>query len=177
MDLGTHVEQLRRHLAVAAEAGGDGNRAVSERLLAALEPSFRLALQDALAAATEEITRELAPGSVELRVRGRDLEFVVRPVPPDVPGDASEPTSAAAPAGSPSRDLPSDADDGTVARINVRMPEHLKTRVEQAAGAEGLSVNAWLVRSASAALDRPDPTRRPERRSGPGGQHFTGWAR
>ena len=38
-------------------------------------------------------------------------------------------------------------------RINLRLPEHLKTRVEEAAGRAGLSVNAWLVRAATAALD------------------------
>jgi len=176
MDLGTHVEQLRRQLAVAAEAGGDEARALSERLLAALEPAFRLVLQDALAAATEEITCELAPGSVELRVRGRDLEFVVTPAPAETSSEMSE-TDLGAPPDSPSREVPGDADDGAVSRINVRMPDHLKARVEQAAGAEGLSVNAWLVRAASAALDRPDPSRRSERRASHGGQRFTGWAR
>jgi len=34
-------------------------------------------LLDGLSAAADEITRELAPGSVEVRLRGRDPNFVV----------------------------------------------------------------------------------------------------
>jgi hypothetical protein len=71
-----------------------------------------------------------------------------------------------------------EADDGAVSRINLRLPDSLKGRVEQAAGREGLSVNSWLVRAAAAALDRADPDRRRtvSRQSG-GTQRYTGWAR
>jgi hypothetical protein len=64
-----------------------------------------------------------------------------------------------------------------MSRINLRLPDHLKARVEQAAGREGLSVNAWLVRAAAAALDRADPDRRRAARPSRGTQHYTGWAR
>ena len=77
MNLELYVENINRQLAIAAEAGGDEARALAERLVAPLEAAIRLTLQDALAAAVEEITTELAPGSVELRLRGRDPEFVV----------------------------------------------------------------------------------------------------
>jgi hypothetical protein len=68
MDLGPYVDDVSRHLAVAAEAGGDDARALAERLVAPLDAAIRLALQNALAVAADEITCELAPGSVELRV-------------------------------------------------------------------------------------------------------------
>ena len=45
-----------------------------------------------------------------------------------------------------------EGDDGGVARINLRLPEHLKARVDEAATRDGLSVNSWLVRATSAAL-------------------------
>jgi uncharacterized protein (DUF1778 family) len=64
-----------------------------------------------------------------------------------------------------------------MSRINLRMPDHLKTRIEQAAASEGLSVNAWLVRTAAAALERTGQPRRRERRASQGAQHYTGWAR
>src|SRR6266545_4574036 len=83
MNLGLYVENIHRQLAVAAEAGGDDARALAERLVAPLDAAIRLTLQDALAAAAEEITRELAPGLVYLRLRGGDLEFVVTPPPVD----------------------------------------------------------------------------------------------
>lgn len=175
MDLTEYVESIRRHYAVAAEAGGDEARAVAERLFAPLEAAIRLSLQDALAAAAEEITTELAPGCVELRLRGREPEFVVTPAPPGPAGDPAGSVGEAGPLGP----LPpvSDVEDGGVARINLRLPEHLKSRVDDAAAREGLSVNTWLVRATSAALERNLSTPSPPRRSPPGSQRYTGWSR
>jgi hypothetical protein len=173
MDLRPYVESIHQQLAAAAEAGGEDSRALAERLVAPLDASVRLALQDVLAAAAEEITCELAPGSVELRLRGQGPEFVVtpppaEPSPDDLSGAGGERTAVPAPV---------EADEGAMARINLRMPDHLKARIEQAADGEGLSVNAWLVRAAGAALDRAGPGRRPERRAPRGAQRYTGWAR
>jgi hypothetical protein len=186
MDLRLYVEDIHRQFAAAAEAGGDDARALAERLAAPLDAALRLALQDALAAAAEEITLELAPGSVELRLRGRDPEFVVTPPPAagppggpasetgtgaaDVPGDWPATAAEAAAA-------PGPGEDSAMARINLRMPEHLKAQVEQAAGGEGLSVNAWLVRAAAAAVDRVGTGPRRASRSPRGSQRFTGWVR
>src|ERR1700691_3515688 len=137
MDLRPYVESIHQQLADAAEAGGDEARAPAERLAAPLDSAIRLALQDALGAAAEEITRELAPGSVELRIRGRNPEFVVSLPPSEQPVDASSNppyASAAVPDGSGTGT--GDADEGGTSRINLRLPDHLKTRVEQAASGE-----------------------------------------
>lgn len=170
MDLGLFVEQIQRQLAVAAESGGEAAREVAERLAAPLDAAIRLTLQDALAVAAEEITCELAPGSVELRLRGRELEFVVTPPPVD-----SAATDVGGEGAAPSP--PVDGDEGAMSRINLRLPEHLKARVERAAGREGLSVNAWLVRAAAAVLDRADPDLRRGAPAPEGAQRYTGWAR
>src|SRR4051812_46518488 len=101
MDLSPFVDELRDQLLVAAEAGGDDAADLARRLLAALEASTRLILLDALSAAADEITTELAPGSVDVRLRGRDPEFVVTSPPADHGADdvtaAASPTSASAP--------------------------------------------------------------------------------
>ena len=68
-------------------------------------------------------------------------------------------------------------DEGGVSRINLRMPDQLKARIEQAAASEGLSVNSWLVRAASSALERINPGPRRQPRSPQGAQRYTGWAR
>jgi hypothetical protein len=68
-------------------------------------------------------------------------------------------------------------DEGGVSRINLRLPDQLKARIEQAARGEGLSVNSWLVQAASAALDRNEPGRRRPASPGKGTQRYTGWAR
>jgi hypothetical protein len=185
MDLSPYVESIHRQLAAAGEAGGEETRAVAERLTAPLDAAIRLALQDALAAAAEEITCELAPGSVELRLRGGHPEFVVAPPPADLADDTRlsdiderAPTTRVRPAalgGAPFP--PAEGDDGSMTRINLRMPDHVKTRIEQAAARAGLSVNAWLVGAASAALDRAGPTGAGRRRASPGAQRYQGWAR
>jgi hypothetical protein len=177
MDLGQYVDDVSRHLAIAAEAGGEEARALAERLVAPLDAAIRLALQNALAVAADEITCELAPGSVELRVRGRDLAFVVTPPPVDAAGagdsdaDDEHATPNAVLGATP------EGDDGEMARINVRMPEHLKTRIEHSAGAQRLSVNAWLVRAADAALDRHESASRPKPRTTRSPQRYRGWAK
>ncbi|WKU48383.1 hypothetical protein Q3V23_32340 [Streptomyces sp. VNUA116] len=177
MELMRYVDNLRQELLVAAEAGDAEARELAERLVTPLSSAVRLVLLDALSAAADEITRELAPGSVEVRLRGLDPSFVVTPPPAEHgPGDTGDDFAhAAAVPPLPAAPLPpAGAEDGATSRINFRPPEHLKTRIEEAAGREGLSVNAWLVRSVSAMLD-DDRARRPERRAPRGGQHYTGW--
>ena len=63
-----------------------------------------------------------------------------------------------------------------MARINVRLPEQLKARIEEAAAKEKVSANVWLVRAAAAALDST-AAHRPVNRGPIGGQQFTGWVR
>ena len=166
MDLTQYIENLRRELVVAADAGGDDARALAERLTAPLESAIRLMLLDALSAAADEITRELAPGSVELRLRAGQPDFVVTPAPTDETVEPAPDTLAPA---------ASEADEGATARINLRLPEQLKIGIEQAASRERLSVNAWLVRVAAAATANDD--RLPRQRGGRIGQAYTGWVR
>ena len=144
-------------------------------------PTVRLVLLDALSDAAEEITRDLAPGSVEVRLRGRDLEFVVTPatgpelddtlaIEAMITSDISRSLAAATTA-----PPPPDAGDTGTSRVTLRLPEHLKPRIEEAAGRESLSVNAWLVRAVTDALEPQDPGRRGRR--GSAGQRMTGWVR
>ena len=175
MNLSPYIENIHRQLQASAKAGGEETRVVVERLIGPLDASIRLSLQDALSAAAEEITVELAPGSVELRLRDRDPEFVVTLPPSDPTAVGTEEPDDAQ--GLPDPERPPQGDGGTVSRINLRLPEHLKTRIERAAADEGLSVNSWLVRAAATVVERTDPPRRRERRTSYGSQRFTGWAR
>lgn len=171
MDLTPYVDTLRRELAVAAEAGGEDARELAERLTAPLESATRLTMLNVLSAAMDEITRELAPGSVDVRLRGLDPDFVV--VLPQHE-DRTEPLDAPAPAPAP---VPADTDEGGTARVNLRLPAHLKARAEEAASREGLSVNTWLVRAVSAAVDggtRPRTTQQTHTHTTIG-QSVTGW--
>ncbi|MFF8913085.1 hypothetical protein ACF08M_07125 [Streptomyces sp. NPDC015032] len=172
MDLTPYVDTLRRELAVAAEAGGESARELAERLTAPLESATRLTMLHVLSAAMDEITRELAPGSVDVRLRGLDPDFVVT-LPPADAGGRAEPAVPVEPLGIAA---PADGDEGGTARVNLRLPAHLKARAEEAASREGLSVNAWLVRAVSAAVDggtRPRATEKTQTI----GQSITGWVR
>src|SRR5919204_513647 len=144
MDLTPYVENLRRELAVAADAGGEDARALAERLTAPLASAIRLTLLDALSEAADEITRELAPGSVELRLRASEPGFVVTPAPADEPLEAPAEEPPAAPEG----------DEGATARINLRLPE--QPRVEYANGrllVKAPKLRSWLPRTSGASID------------------------
>jgi len=182
MDLERYVDRLSEQLAIAAAAGGEEARALAERLLAPLDSSVRLMLLDALSAAAAEITRELAPGSVELRLRGGEPEFVVasprsaldRPRADEAPADEVWPAAGSRPVAA---DM---VGDGGLSRVNLRLPDELKSRVEQAADREGLSINAWLVRAAAAAVaaaERSSVEAGREHGAARGGQRYTGWGR
>jgi len=162
MELAPYVLDLQRQLANAAENGTDDTRAVAERLAAGLDAATRLVLLDALSAAVGEITRELAPGSVDLRLRGREVEFVVS-------GSTVEADPDVAPAAS------LDLDDVSTSRTTLRLPDAVKARVDEAAAADGVSVNTWLVRAVSAALQPKQ--RKTAQRTLRTGDNFAGWAR
>ena len=158
MELAQYVTDLQRQLADAADNGTAETRAVAERLAAGLDAATRLVLLDALSAAVGEITRDLAPASVDLRLRGREVEFVV-----------SQPSAETEEA--PAVDL----DDASTSRTTLRLPDALKARVDDAAAADGVSVNTWLVRAIAAALSPKQ--RRSAQKTLRTGDNFAGWAR
>lgn len=169
MDLTPYVDNLRHELAVAAEAGGEDAKTLAERLTAPLESAVRLTLLDALSTAAAEITRDLAPGSVDLRLRGREPEFVVTPALREpTPIDADEQPT-------PIPRAITESDDAAMTRINLRLGQELKDRIEAAAREAGISVNAWLVRSAAAALEGGASRNAPRQRASQGADTFTGW--
>ncbi|MEV4558330.1 hypothetical protein AB0K51_15250 [Kitasatospora sp. NPDC049285] len=171
MDLTPYVDTLRRELAVAAEAGGDEARELAERLTAPLESATRLTMLNVLSAAMDEITRELAPGSVDVRLRGLNPDFVVT-----LPHTDSAPAVPATQVETAKAQAAVEGDEGGTARVNLRLPAQLKARAEESANREGLSVNAWLVRAVSAAVDsggRPQAAGTTQTV----GQSITGWVR
>ncbi|MHC9297224.1 histidine kinase [Mycobacterium sp. LTG2003] len=157
MDLQPYVDAVRHELAVAAAAGGPEAEALAQRLTAPLESALRLAMLEALSEAAEQITRELAPGSVEVRLRGRDPEFTVETALPEATTTSVVPEV--------------DDDGGGTWRVTLRLPEGLRTAVDAAARRDGISVNAWLVRAVGAALRGPAQTARATDKT------FSGWVR
>jgi hypothetical protein len=178
MDITPYVDSLRRDLVAAAEAGGPEVRQAAERLALALEPSARLALMEAISQAAAEITAEMADGSVDVRLNGRELDFVL----------AAPMTPPAPPSPPPPPPVEETEEDGAVARITLRIPESVKTRAEELAARSGHSLNTWLVNVVRAATNADQSVNidldlsslpflgEPFRKGGPrGNRRMTGW--
>jgi len=144
MELTPFVERLRRDLSDAAAAGGPEAQAAADRLALALDPASRMMLLEALSEAAAEITSSLDLDAVDVRLNGREPEFVVtRLQSPEPPAPPLPPP----PAGPP------EPEDDNQSRITLRLPESVKSRAEEAANQTGQSLNAWLVEAVRGALD------------------------
>src|SRR5215217_1622697 len=150
MNLSPYIDTVRTGLTNAASLADEPTQQVAHRLGTAVESSTRLALVQALSDAAGEISAELAPSSVELRLSGNDPEFVVT-----VPGPVAEPTVLRPDQESldeePEEPTESDEDE-PLARISLRLPASVKGRVDEQAAKDGISTNAWLVRAVMDAL-------------------------
>jgi hypothetical protein len=131
-----------------AALGDDSTARAAEALALALESSLGRRLQEALAEAALELSSQLDHGRVEIRVAASDPEFVYVREEEPVPAET--------------------VDQAYSARITLRLPESLKSRLETAAAQGGVSVNTWLVQTLSRAL---------EPRSSAGGRRLIGYGR
>lgn len=157
MDLTPHLDALRADLTAAAAVGGPETTQAAQLIAGAVEPALRLLLVDLLTDAAAELGPQLGGTAVEVRMRGRDPELVV--------------TAPVAPSPEPPLE-----DEGT-ARLTLRLPERLKARAETAAATEGTSVNAWLVRAVTRALDPAGPRHPWPGSAMPGPRRVTGYGR
>jgi hypothetical protein len=175
MELSDYVEKLRGELTSITRFAGEDVARAAELLSETLESSVRLTLLDVLSDAAADITARLGDSAVEVRLADGEPTFVVLTAPPE---QDDEPllagvTRMADELAEAGRKLAGDA--GT-ARLTLRLPDGLKTRIESAAARDGMSVNTWLVRVASRALDNPGRSGEATGRRGPG-QRITGYAR
>jgi hypothetical protein len=155
MDITGYVDQLRAELLSAAAMGGDDVVTTAERLTAALDASVRMALLEALSDAAAEITAVLDGTVVEVRLKGREPQFVVEVAETTAPADHDG------------------DDDASTARITLRLPEALKQRAEESAARSRQSLNTWLVDAVRQATRPPDEDRGRRAR----GRQLSGWAR
>src|SRR3954464_3220343 len=121
MELDHYLESVRRSVQNATALADDQTRSVAERLGATLDDAGRLALISALSDAAGEISRELSPGSVELRMAGGRPEFVVTPAPSQLTGTDDDDLDDNETNDAGTDQLAPDADEPT-ARITLRLP-------------------------------------------------------
>ncbi len=140
MELSQYIASLREDLIRTASAGDESTRRAAEVLAAALEPSARLAIMNALADLAAEVTASLDDHVVEVRLDGRDVQVVVTST--DTP--PAEGASSAAP--------PPMDEGGDMSRMTLRLFEQLKAKAEAAAQAQGVSLNTFVQQAVQSAL-------------------------
>ena len=148
MQLQRFIDALRADLNAVAELGGDDATAeAAARLTLTLQASVGLRLLDALSEAVLELNEKLPSGHVEVRLSGQDPQFVYV---------TDEPEEASTAAG----------DEAHTARITLRLPEALKTSIEEAAAREGVSANTYIVRALSRSGSRSSTSQSRNRLTG-----------
>jgi len=138
MDLTPYVTALREDLTTAASAGDENTRRSAAVLAAALEPAARLAIMNALSDLAAEVTASLDDHVVEVRLDGRDVQVVVTRT-----GSTRE---------APEEELPPPEEGGDMSRMTLRLFEQMKAKAEQAAAAQGVSLNTFVQQALQGAL-------------------------
>lgn len=151
MNLDEYVESVRHGVRDAAALADEQSREVATKLGNALDSATRLALIRALSDAAGEISADLAPASVELRMAGSEPQFVVS----TPPGDDTEPTVLLPEPEEGDEQAEEPAEGGPQSRITLRLPQSVKEKVDKVADQEGVSTNTWLVRAVTEALSGP----------------------
>ncbi|HEX3781580.1 MAG TPA: toxin-antitoxin system HicB family antitoxin [Pseudonocardiaceae bacterium] len=140
MELNQYIASLRETLTAAASAGDEQTRRTAGLLSAAIEPAARLAIMNALADLAAEVTASLDDRAVDVRLDGQDVRVVVTNTAADEPEEA------------PAQPPPMFDADGDISRITVRLLEQLKGKAEEAAAAQGVSLNSFVSQAVQGAL-------------------------
>jgi hypothetical protein len=127
MKMSLVVDGLRSDVVAVGELGDDTVAVVADRIADVLGRSVPGRVLDLLSDAAAELTATLPDGHVDIRVAGDDVDLTYVE---DGPGPSAAPTSDG---------------DGQSARISLRLGEGLKSRLEEGAAAEGVSVNTFIV--------------------------------
>ncbi len=173
MDLTPYTQSLRDDMLAAASVGDEHTRRAAALLSTALEPAARLAIMNALSDLAAEITGSLDGTTVDLRLDGRELRVSVthHEAPPsaDWPRETAGSAAGDDGLGQAMRDA-----GGELSRTTLRLVNELKSQAEQAATAQGVSLNTYIQRAVSDAV-RSSVDRGRKRHGGP--HTVTGYVR
>ena len=175
MDISQYVSRLAEDLVSAASAGDEQTQRIAARLGTAIEPAARLAVMNALADLAAEVTAALGDRTVDVRLDGRDVRVVVSPDSPPDPHPQAEPQPDRGPRPG-FRGFGPGGDAGDISRITLRLVEQIKGQAEQAAAAQGVSLNSWVASAVQGALSGHAPdSARGGRRADHEGRRLRGW--
>lgn len=167
MNLDPYLASVLADLDRATALADEPTRQVAAKVATAVEPALRLALVHALSDAAANVTSELTDAAVVVRMEGRDPVLSVHRT-------EAAPPVAPQPVAPPASEPPVDTDDGETARVTVRLPQSLKTRIDRLAVEADLSLNTWIVqalrRATTSGVGGPDASTTQSAR------RVTGWA-
>jgi hypothetical protein len=152
MELSGIVDGVIQDLRRAGAIGGDETARVADLLAAGLDASLRLHILEALNAAAREIEAAVPGLGVEVRLEGREPVLTVARQPEAPAEEVADGAS------------PGDYADGELLRLTIRLPQGLKSAVEQAASGAGASINSWIVSALARTVDNPGGRQGPGRR-------------
>ena len=150
MKMSLIVDGLRADVAAVGELGDDMVAEVAERIAMVLGRSAPARILEVLSDAATELSAELPEGRVQVLLAGDDvqLSYVEDAQVPAEEGEGGDPS----------------------ARITLRLSESLKSRVEEGASREGVSVNTFIIRALDRGTSAPRGTAR-----GRGGNRLRGY--
>lgn len=119
------IDRMSGDIKALGKLGGPELETAVSRLIPTLAPVLRTRLLEALVEIADELKEHIPGAHLEARVQGDDIELVYIED------------------GSVIRENPADLN----ARITLRLPEDLKSRIESAATREGISLNSWLLKT------------------------------
>ena len=126
MRMSKFIDLLSADLKALGQLGGAELESAVSRLIPTLEPVLRTRLLEVLTEIAGELKNQLPGAHVEARLAGDEVELVYLQDEPGI-----------------TRETPSELN----ARITLRLPENLKSRIETAATKEGISLNSWLLKA------------------------------
>jgi hypothetical protein len=154
MDLTPYTQSLRDDMLSAASVGDEQTRRAAALLTAAIEPAARLAIMNALSDLAGEVTAVMEDVTVELRLEGRDVRVAVSRHESSAADDSRW-------RGRPAADGEDEDDDisravrdagSELSRTTLRLFNDVKLQAEQAANAQGVSLNTYIQRAVSDAV-------------------------
>jgi predicted HicB family RNase H-like nuclease len=142
------VEGLRSDVIAVGDLGDDSVAELTERIAVVLSRSAPTRILEILSEGATELSAELPDGRIEVRLAGDDVRLAYVE----------------------DEQVPLGEGDGDLsARVTLRLSEGLKSRVEELAARQAVSVNTYIVR----ALERGTTTQRG--RAGWGGKRLRGY--
>jgi hypothetical protein len=122
---------------------------------------------NALSDLAAEVTAALPDRVVEVRLDGRDVRVAVTADP------ATEPATEQPPSSFPG--FPGGADTGDISRITLRLVEQIKSQAEQAAAAQGVSLNTFVAQAVQGALGQAQHHQQRHHQGGRSETKLHGW--